>query len=155
MALYRTYRPKTFDEVIGQEHITKTLENQIMNGHIGHAYLLQAREEQARPVSLRFCACGQLFKSYQRFAMWKMWKLLKTSKDNDINIIEMDAASNNKVDDIREIREKVKFMPVDVKYKVYIIDEVHMLTDSAFNTFKNAWRATKTCYFHFGNHRGA
>ena len=134
MALYRTYRPKTFDEVIGQEHITKTLENQIMNGHIGHAYLFTGTRGTGKTsVAKIFARAVNCLTPVNGSPCGKCENCLKLQRDNDINIIEMDAASNNKVDDIREIREKVRFMPVVAKYKVYIIDEVHMLTDSAFN----------------------
>ncbi len=134
LALYRKYRPRTFDEVIGQQHITKTLAHQIENGKVGHAYLFTGSRGIGKTSVARIfaravncednkngCACG------------KCQTCLNLAGENDINIIEIDAASNNRVDDIREIREKVKFMPVGAKYKVYIIDEVHMLTDSAFN----------------------
>ena len=134
MALYRTYRPRTFDEVIGQEHITKTLKNMIMNGHIGHAYLFTGTRGTGKTsVAKIFARAVNCLSPVHGSPCGKCANCLKLQQDNDINIIEMDAASNNKVDDIREIREKVRFMPVDVKYKVYIIDEVHMLTDSAFN----------------------
>ena len=134
MALYRTYRPKTFDEVIGQEHITKTLQNQIMNGHIGHAYLFTGTRGTGKTsVAKIFARAVNCLDPQNGSPCGRCANCLKLQNDNDINVIEMDAASNNKVDDVREIREKVKFMPVDVKYKVYIIDEVHMLTDSAFN----------------------
>ena len=134
MALYRTYRPKTFEEVIGQEHITKTLQNQIMNGHIGHAYLFTGTRGTGKTsVAKIFARAVNCLDPQKGSPCGKCANCLKLQNDNDINVIEMDAASNNKVDDVREIREKVKFMPVDVKYKVYIIDEVHMLTDSAFN----------------------
>ncbi len=134
MALYRAYRPKTFEEVIGQEHITKTLQNQIMNGHIGHAYLFTGTRGTGKTsVAKIFARAVNCLDPQNGSPCGKCANCLKLQNDNDINVIEMDAASNNKVDDVREIREKVKFMPVDVKYKVYIIDEVHMLTDSAFN----------------------
>ena len=134
MALYRTYRPKTFEEVIGQEHIAKTLQNQIMNGHIGHAYLFTGTRGTGKTsVAKIFARAVNCLDPQNGSPCGKCANCLKLQNDNDINVIEMDAASNNKVDDVREIREKVKFMPVDVKYKVYIIDEVHMLTDSAFN----------------------
>ena len=132
--LYRKYRPKTFDEVIGQDHITKTLQNQIMNGHIGHAYLFTGTRGTGKTsVAKIFARAVNCLSPVQGSPCGKCENCLNLQKENDINIIEIDAASNNKVDDVREIREKVKFLPVGAKYKVYIIDEVHMLTDSAFN----------------------
>ena len=134
ISLYRKYRPKTFDEVIGQEHITKTLQNQIMNNHIGHAYLFTGTRGTGKTsVAKIFARAVNCLTPVNGSPCGKCENCLNLQKDNDINIIEMDAASNNKVDDVREIREKVKFLPVGAKYKVYIIDEVHMLTDSAFN----------------------
>lgn len=134
IALYRKYRPKTFEEVIGQEHITQTLQNQIMNDHIGHAYLFTGTRGTGKTsVAKIFARAVNCLNSSNGSPCGKCENCVNLQKENDINIIEMDAASNNKVDDVREIREKVKFMPVGAKYKVYIIDEVHMLTDSAFN----------------------
>ncbi len=134
IALYRKYRPKTFDGVIGQEHITKTLQNQIMNDQIGHAYLFTGTRGTGKTsVAKIFARSVNCLSPDHGSACGKCENCLRLQQENDINIIEMDAASNNKVDDIREIREKVKFMPVGAKYKVYIIDEVHMLSDSAFN----------------------
>ncbi len=134
VALYRKYRPKTFEEVIGQEHITKTLQNQIVNNQIGHAYLFTgSRGTGKTSIAKIFAKAVNCLENVGGSACGKCENCLRLEQENDINIIEIDAASNNKVDDIRQIREKVKFMPVGAKYKVYIIDEVHMLSDSAFN----------------------
>ncbi|HET9722182.1 MAG TPA: DNA polymerase III subunit gamma/tau [Candidatus Saccharimonadales bacterium] len=119
-ALYRNYRPKKFSEVIGQEHITKTLENAIRAGKISHAYLFTGPKGVGKTSVARILAheVNQL-----------------TYKDDSIHldIIEIDAASNRRIDEIRELRERVRIAPTSAKYKVYIIDEVHMLTREAFN----------------------
>lgn len=134
IALYRKYRPKTFEEVIGQDHITKTLQNQIINGQVGHAYLFTGTRGTGKTsVAKIFAKSVNCLSPVRGSACGECENCKRLAQENDINIIEIDAASNNKVDDIRQIREKVKFMPVGAKYKVYIVDEVHMLSDSAFN----------------------
>ncbi len=134
IALYRKYRPKSFEEVIGQDHITKTLQNQISSDQIGHAYLFTgSRGTGKTSVAKIFAKAVNCLSPVRGSACGQCENCKRLEQENDINIIEIDAASNNKVDDIREIRDKVKFMPVGAKYKVYIIDEVHMLSDSAFN----------------------
>lgn len=134
LALYRKYRPKTFDEVIGQEHITRALQNQIASGKIGHAYLFTgSRGIGKTSVARIFARAVNCEHNINGSPCGKCETCKRLENESDINVIEIDAASNNRVDDIREIREKVKFLPVGTKYKVYIIDEVHMLTDSAFN----------------------
>lgn len=134
LALYRKYRPSTFDEVVGQEHITRALKNQIATGNVGHAYLFTGSRGIGKTSIARILARAvNCLDNQNGSPCGKCETCLKLENQNDINIIEIDAASNNRVDDVRELREKVKFTPVDAKYKVYIIDEVHMLTDSAFN----------------------
>lgn len=134
LSLYRKYRPKSFEDVIGQEHITKALQNQIAQGKIGHAYLFTgSRGIGKTSVARIFAKAVNCLENKTGSPCGHCSACKRLENENDINIIEIDAASNNRVDDIREIREKVKFLPVDAKYKVYIIDEVHMLTDSAFN----------------------
>ncbi len=113
IALYRKYRPETFDEVIGQEHVVKVLKNALKEGNIAHAYLLTGTRGTGKTTIARIIA-----------------RELGTSQND---IYEMDAASNRGIDDIRELREGVRTLPFDSKYKVYIIDEVHMLTKEAFN----------------------
>ena len=134
LALYRKYRPSTFDDVVGQEHITRALKNQVASGNIGHAYLFTGSRGVGKTSIARiFAKAVNCQNSIDGSPCGNCEVCKKLQGQSDINIIEIDAASNNKVDDVRELREKVKFMPVDAKYKIYIIDEVHMLTDSAFN----------------------
>lgn len=134
IALYRKYRPKTFDEVIGQEHITRTLQNQIMSGQVGHAYLFTGTRGTGKTsVAKIFAKAVNCLSPVHGSACGECENCKRLEQENNINVIEMDAASNNKVDDVRQIREKVRFAPVGAKFKVYIVDEVHMLTDSAFN----------------------
>ena len=133
-ALYRKYRPKYFEDVIGQEHITKALANQVASGKLGHAYLFTGSRGVGKTSIARIFAKAVNCENNRNGSPCGECETCKhLESENDINIIEIDAASNNRVDDVREIREKVKFLPVGAKYKVYIIDEVHMLTDSAFN----------------------
>lgn len=134
LALYRKYRPKTFEDVVEQEHITKTLANQVLSGSLSHAYLFTgSRGTGKTSIAKIFARAVNCTDSQTGSPCGKCETCQKLASDSDINIIEIDAASNNKVDDIRELREKVKFAPIGAKYKVYIIDEVHMLSDSAFN----------------------
>lgn len=134
VALYRKYRPKTFEQVIGQDNIVTALKNQIKSGSIRHAYLFTGSRGTGKTSTAKiFARAVNCENNKDGSPCLECETCKRLLKDNDVNIIEIDAASNNKVDDIREIREKVKFMPVNAKYKVYIIDEVHMLSDSAFN----------------------
>ena len=114
----RKYRPQAFSQVVGQEHITKTLENSILNNTVAHAYLF------CGPRGVGKTTCARIFA-----------KLVNPESDTEYNIFELDAASNNGVDHIRNLIEKVKIPPQIGQYKVYIIDEVHMLSDAAFNAF--------------------
>ena len=133
-ALYRKYRPNTFDEVIGQNHITRTLSNQVMKGEISHAYLFSgSRGTGKTSVARIFARAVNCLSPVNGSPCYECEVCKALAETNNMDIIEIDAASNNRVDEDREIREKVKFLPTNGKYKVYIIDEVHMLTDSAFN----------------------
>ena len=134
LALYRKYRPQNFDEMIGQQHIVQTLVNQIKNDKIGHAYLFCGSRGTGKTSTAKIFARAincQNPKNGNPCETCEACKALKAS--NNIDILEIDAASNNGVDEIRDLREKVKYPPVNGKYKVYIIDEVHMLSPSAFN----------------------
>ncbi len=133
-ALYRKYRPQTFDEVIGQDHITTTLIHQIMSGNISHAYLFTGSRGTGKTSTAKiFAKAINCLSPVNGSPCGKCEVCRALSQENNLDIVEIDAASNNRVDEVRDIREKVKFLPVSAKYKVYIIDEVHMLTESAFN----------------------
>lgn len=133
-ALYRKYRPKTFEEIVGQDHITKTLANQIKNNQIGHAYLFTGSRGTGKTSTAKiFARAINCTNSANGSPCYNCDTCKALGEANNVDVIEIDAASNNRVDEIRDIREKVKFLPVNGKYKVYIIDEVHMLTESAFN----------------------
>ncbi|MBQ4100271.1 MAG: DNA polymerase III subunit gamma/tau [Oscillospiraceae bacterium] len=133
-ALYRKYRPKTFDEVYGQEHITKTLANQVASGKISHAYLFTGTRGTGKTSTAKiFARAINCTSSINGSPCYVCETCKSLASPSNLDISEIDAASNNRVDEVREIRENVKFLPVSGKYKVYIIDEVHMLTDSAFN----------------------
>ncbi len=132
--LYRKYRSNTFDEIIGQEPIVTTLTNQIKLGRIGHAYLFTGSRGTGKTSCARiFARAVNCEHPVNGSPCGECETCKKLASPDAVDIIEMDAASNNGVDDARDIREKVKYLPVSCKYKVYIIDEVHMLTGGAFN----------------------
>ncbi len=133
-ALYRKWRPGTFEDVKGQDHIVTTLKNQIRTGRIGHAYLFCGTRGTGKTTIAKIFArvvnceqprdgnpCGECAACRSILA------------GNSVNVVEIDAASNNGVDNIREIRDEVQYSPAEGKYRVYIIDEVHMLSTGAFN----------------------
>lgn len=133
-ALYRKWRPDTFSDVKGQEHIVRTLKNQIESDRVGHAYLFCGTRGTGKTTIAKILAkavncehpidgspCGEC-------AVCKA-----IANGSSLNVIEIDAASNNGVDNIRQIRDEVAYRPTEGRYKVYIIDEVHMLSIGAFN----------------------
>lgn len=135
-ALYRKWRSKTFDEVKGQEPITESFKNQIRTGRIGHAYLFCGTRGTGKTSVAKILAravnCEHPVNGNPCNECASCKSILNESS---MNVVEMDAASNNGVDDIRQIRDQVQYPPVDGRYKVYIIDEVHMLSQAAFNAF--------------------
>ena len=134
IALYRKFRPKTFDEVVGQEHIEKTLKNQIINNRIGHAYLFSGGRGSGKTSTAKILARAVNCLNPVNGEPCNECEICKQAiEGNLVDITEMDAASNNGVDNIRDIREEVEFIPTNAKYRVYIIDEVHMLSTGAFN----------------------
>lgn len=133
-ALYRAYRPQTFEDVVGQEHIIRTLKNQIENNNIGHAYLFTGTRGTGKTSTAKiFARAVNCTNGINQEPCNECDVCRDILNDNIMDVIEIDAASNNSVDDIRELRESVKYSPAKSKYKVYIIDEVHMLSQGAFN----------------------
>ena len=133
-ALYRKFRPLTFSEMVGQEHITKTLKNQIISGRVGHAYLLNGGRGTGKTSAAKILARAINCLNPQDGEPCNECEICKGALSGSLtDIVEMDAASNNSVEDIRSIREEVNFLPTKAKYRVYIIDEVHMLSTGAFN----------------------
>ncbi len=119
-ALYRKYRSRSLSEIVGQEHITKTLSNALKNGKLSHAYLFTGPRGVGKT-------------SIARILAHEINELPYTDESTHLDIIEIDAASNRRIDEIRDLRDKVHIAPTSSKFKVYIIDEVHMLTREAFN----------------------
>lgn len=133
-AIYRKFRPKIFDDVLGQEHVTRTLKNQILTDNIAHAYLFSGIRGTGKTSTAKiFSRAVNCLNNHDGNPCNECEICKSTLDETNMDVIEMDAASNNGVEDIRELRDKVKFLPVKSKYKVYIIDEVHMLSKGAFN----------------------
>ena len=133
-ALYRKFRPLTFDEIVGQEHITKTLKNQLIAGRVGHAYLFNGCRGTGKTSAAKILARAVNCLNPKNGEPCNECEICKAALSGSLtDIVEMDAASNNSVEDIRLIRDEVNFLPTLAKYRVYIIDEVHMLSTGAFN----------------------
>ncbi|MBQ9486140.1 MAG: DNA polymerase III subunit gamma/tau [Clostridia bacterium] len=134
LALYRRYRPTDFNGVIGQEHVVKTLVNQIETGRLGHAYLFTGTRGTGKTSTAKiFAKAINCENPINGSPCGKCAACRALSDPSNVDVVEIDAASNNGVNEIRELRENVQFPPVSCKYKVYIVDEVHMLSGAAFN----------------------
>ena len=133
LALYREFRPKNFDDVVGQDYIIKTLKNQILTGRLTHAYLFCGPRGTGKTSTAKIFARAVNCTHTSDGNPCDMCAECVALNEPNTDIIEIDAASNNRVEEIRDLREKVTFPPLIGKYKVYIVDEVHMLTESAFN----------------------
>ena len=133
-ALYRRFRPTTFKDIVGQDHITTTLRNQVIADRVGHAYLFTGCRGCGKTSSAKVLARAVNCLNPKNGEPCNECSICKAALDGSLtDIVEMDAASNNSVDDIRAIRDEVNFLPTVAKYRVYIIDEVHMLSPGAFN----------------------
>lgn len=135
-ALYRKFRPKTFEDVVGQKHISTTLKNAIKNERIAHAYLLCGTRGTGKTSTAKiFSKAVNCLNSQDGEPCNECEICLKINNGTAIDVVELDAASHNKVDNIRDIIDDVQYPPQECKYKVYIIDEVHMLSQGAVNAF--------------------
>ena len=133
-ALYRDFRPLKFSDMVGQEHITRTLKNQIIAGRVGHAYLFNGGRGTGKTTSAKILARAVNCLNPIDGEPCNNCEICKEILEGSLtDVVEMDAASNNSVEDVRQIREEVNFLPTKAKYRVYIIDEVHMLSTGAFN----------------------
>ncbi|MBM4430905.1 MAG: DNA polymerase III subunit gamma/tau, partial [Chloroflexi bacterium] len=133
-ALYRRWRSQTFAEIIGQEHVTQTLLNALRAGRIAHAYLFAGPRGTGKTTTARVlakavnCLDPQNGEPCNRCAICR-----SLNEARSLDLLEIDAASNTGVDNIRDLREKIAFSPSECRYKVYVVDEVHMLSSGAFN----------------------
>ena len=133
-ALYRKWRPSTFDDVYGQEHITSILKNEVENGKLSHAYLFCGPRGTGKTTCAKIISrAANCEHPVGGNPCGKCHSCISIAEGTATDVIEMDAASNNGVDNIRDLRDSVLYTPADLKYRVYIIDEVHMLSPSAFN----------------------
>ena len=132
VALYRKWRPRTFADVIGQEHITEVLSGEIKTGSVSHAYLFCGSRGTGKTTCAKIFARAVNCENPKDGDPCGECETCRAS-ENTFDIVEMDAASNNGVDEIRRLKEEVMYPPTEMRRKVYIIDEVHMLSPSAFN----------------------
>ncbi len=133
-SLYRTWRPRTFSDMAGQEHVVRTLRNQADTGHIAHAYLFSGSRGTGKTSAARILSMAiNCLDKRQGDPCLVCQSCVALQSEATLDVFEMDAASNSRVEEIREMLEKVNYPPQSVRYKVYIIDEVHMLSNAAFN----------------------
>jgi len=135
-SLYRRHRPRTFADVVGQEHVVRTLRNAVQQGKVHHAYLfVGSRGTGKTSMAKMLAACLNCVNGPTTDPCGTCESCVSIANATSLDVIEMDAASNNSVDDIRELRDSVQFAPVSGRYKVYILDEAHMLSTAAWNAF--------------------
>ncbi len=133
-ALYRKWRPRTFDELVGQKHVVRTLHNALVSGRVHHAYLFAGPRGTGKTTTARLLAKAVNCLAPEEERPCNACEIcVAINEGRLLDLIEIDAASNTGVDDVRELRERVGFRPNEARYKVYVIDEVHMLSNAAFN----------------------
>jgi DNA polymerase-3 subunit gamma/tau len=133
-ALYRKWRPRTFDQIVGQEHVVRTLRNALASGRVNHAYLFAGPRGTGKTSTARLLAKAvNCLAPVEERPCNQCQICVAINEGRLLDLIEIDAASNTGVDDVRELRERVGFRPNQARYKVYVIDEVHMLSNAAFN----------------------
>ena len=148
-ALYRKYRPSNFDEVVGQQPIIQTLKNAIVQNRIAHAYLFCGPRGTGKTSIAKIFAKMLNCEDESNKPCGKCTNCKMVQNGSHPDIIEIDAASNNGVDEVRDLIDKVKYAPINGKYKVYIIDEVHMMSTGAFNALLKTWKNHQHILFLF------
>ena len=133
VAMARKWRPKSFDDLVGQEHIARTITNAIESGRLHHAFLFTGTRGVGKTTSARILARTLNCTGEGKRPCGKCRACLEVDDGSSLDVIEMDGASTSGVDDIRAVIEQVKYAPMNRKYRVIVIDEVHMLTKNAFN----------------------
>src|SRR5688572_15620212 len=133
LVLARKYRPQTFDEIVGQEHVTRTLQNAFARGRVHHAFLFCGARGVGKTTAARVLAKALCCDKGMGVACGECSACVTINDGSAVDYQEIDGASNNSVDDIRELRDGVRYQPAQLKRKIYVIDEVHMLSGAAFN----------------------